>query len=132
MAIIIRLTRAGRRHLPFYHIGVFDVRTRRDGKPVEQIGFYDPTGKKEQVRLNTDRARYWLDQGAKPSETMASILKQQGIGSEFWLRKRKKPSKPKVRTADKKAQKDKARKVKHRKKPRTANSKTRAEKKAAK
>ena len=54
MALIIRLSRSGRVHLPFYHIGVFDSRTRRDGRPVEDLGLYDPLSKKEQVRLNLE------------------------------------------------------------------------------
>ncbi len=132
MAVVIRLTRAGRRHVPFYHIGVFDKRTRRDGKPVEQLGFYDPESKKERVRLDAERARYWLEQGAKPSETLASLLKGAGLSSDLWTPKRRKPTKPKKRTAAKRAEKQKQRKTKKRAKGRTANSKTRAEKKAEK
>ncbi len=132
MSVTIRLTRAGRRHIPFYHIGVFDSRTRRDGRPIEQIGFYDPLSKKESIRLDAERARHWLEVGARPSTTMASILEGQGLSSALWAIKKTKKSKPKVATAQKRTQEKSRRSVKKRKKSRTANSKTRAEKKAAK
>jgi len=132
LAVVIRLARSGRRHLPFYHIGVFDSRTRRDGNPVEQLGFYDPESKQEPVRVDLERVKYWLQQGARPSGTLASILKKQGLTSNLWLKSRKKASKPRVRTAAKKAEKAKARSVKTRKKARTSNSKARAEKKKTK
>jgi small subunit ribosomal protein S16 len=66
-------------HLPYYHIGVFDSRTRRDGRPVEQLGFYDPESDKEPVRMDLERARYWLSVGAKPSATVAALLKRLGV-----------------------------------------------------
>ncbi len=131
MAITIRLTRKGRRHAPFSHITVVDNRTRRDGRPVEQLGFYDPESKKEMVRLDVERAKHWLEVGAKPSETVASILKREGLTSALWRRQRRKATKPKVSTAAKKAAADKQRQVKKRAKPRTANSKARKAKKAA-
>ena len=131
MALTIRLARSGRIHLPFYHIGVFDSRTRRDGRPVETLGMYDPVSQKEQVRINLERAKYWLGQGAKPSETLASILKRQGLKSDLWIPKPKKAGKPKVRNAAKKAAKAKVRKVQKRKKARTAKSANRGKKPAA-
>lgn len=131
MALSIRLTRKGRRHLAFYHVAVFDSRTRREGVPVEDLGFYDPGNTQEPLRLDADKAKQWLAVGAKPSETVASLLKRSGLSSDLWIKARKKAGKPKVRTAAKKAEKAKERKVKGRKKGRTANSKVRAEKKAA-
>ena len=81
MAVRIRLKRMGRRKRPFYRIGVFDSRTKRDGKTIEELGFYDPIAKDEakQVRLDRDRAMYWLSQGALPSETVASIFKRHDV-----------------------------------------------------
>ncbi len=81
MAVRIRLKRMGRTHRPFYRIGVFDAHTKRDGKTIEEIGFYDPIAKDEakQVRVDRDRAMYWLSQGALPSETVASIFKRHDI-----------------------------------------------------
>lgn len=136
MAVSIRLSRAGRVHLPYYHIAVYNTRTRRDGRPIEEIGLYDPTGKKDQHRLDAERAKYWLSQGAKPSATVATILKQNGFTSSDWTPARRKPSKPKAAakpvgkkaTAKKSADKDQSKKAKARK-PRTASSHARGEKK---
>ena len=133
MSVAIRLSRSGRIHQPYYHIGVFDSRTRRDGRPVEELGFYNPKSDKEPVRLDVERAKYWLSVGAKPSATIATILKGQGIASSEWATK--KPAKKadgaakkapaKKKPAAKKA--DGAAKAAPRK-PRTSNSKARGEK----
>ena len=82
MSVRMRLTRMGRKNRPFYRIGVFDNRTRRDGVPIEGLGTYDPINPKpeEQVRLKEDRIRYWLSVGATPSETVASMIRKAGIG----------------------------------------------------
>ncbi len=139
MSVVIRLSRAGRVHLPYYHIGVFNSRTRRDGRPVEQLGFYDPKSDKEPVRIDLERAKYWLGVGAKPSRTVATILKQQGIASSAWSAK--KPAKkaeagktakaPAKKSAAKKpAKKSPAAPAAKKRKPRTATSKARGEKKA--
>ena len=131
MSVAIRLSRAGRVHLPYYHIGVYNSRTRRDGRPVEQIGFYDPKSAKEQVRLDVERARYWLSVGARPSATVAAILKRQGIPSSEWAAK-KKPVAKKPAAKKKTAPKNTGAKPGKARKPRTANSKTRSERKAKK
>lgn len=135
MSVVIRLSRAGRRHLPFYHIGVFDRRTRRDGKPIEQIGFYDPLHEKTALRIDEERVKYWLSQGARPSDTVQTLLKKAGLSSSLWTKKKKKSSEKTKKDsagsgaeAQKKAASPKTtRSVKKRKKPRTANSKMRAE-----
>ena len=136
MSVAIRLSRAGRIHLPYYHIGVFNSRTRRDGRPVEDLGFYNPKSEKEPVRIDLDRVRYWLSVGAKPSATVATILKAQGMKSEDWTPKKKaaKPEAKKMKaaatakkTAAKKTAAKKAAGVKPRKKARVANSKIRGE-----
>lgn len=81
MSTVIRLTRRGRQHAPFYRIGVFDSRTRRDGAAIENLGFYNPLAKGDVVRLdiNAERISYWLSVGAKPSETVASFFKEAEI-----------------------------------------------------
>ena len=81
MAVRIRVKRMGRGNRPFYRIGVFDARTKRDGKTIEELGIYDPVAKDEaqQVRFDRDRALYWLSQGALPSETVASIFKRHDV-----------------------------------------------------
>ncbi len=132
MSVAIRLSRAGRIHLPYYHVGVFNTRTRRDGRPVEELGFYNPKSDKEPVRINIERVKYWLSVGAKPSVTVATILKAQGVAIEE-LTAKKKAAKPEakkkkaVAVAKKAAAKKKAG-VKPRQKARTASSKVRGEK----
>ena len=81
MSVRLRLKRTGRRNRPFYRIGAFHHTTRRDGKPVEDLGWYDPLAKDtdKSVHLEEERAKYWLEQGAKPSETVRSFLKRRGI-----------------------------------------------------
>jgi small subunit ribosomal protein S16 len=76
----MRLTRCGRRNSPFYRIAVFDQRERRDGRSIEILGHYDPRNKdeKKQVVMKKDRVKYWLSQGAAPSETVRSLIKRQG------------------------------------------------------
>jgi len=81
MAVKIRMTRMGRRHRPFYRINAVEVRTPRDGRILEKLGHYDPIEKDpaKQVVLNLERVRYWIGQGALASDTVAQILKKQGI-----------------------------------------------------
>ena len=81
MSVRLRLKRTGRRNRPFYRIGAFHHTTRRDGKPVEDLGWYDPLAKDKDksFHLEEERAKYWLEQGAKASETVRSFLKQRGI-----------------------------------------------------
>ena len=75
----IRLTRKGARNAPFYRVVVADSRFPRDGRFIENLGYYDPTENPEVVRLNAERTRHWLDSGAVPSGTVKSLLRQQGI-----------------------------------------------------
>ncbi len=81
MSTVIRLTRRGRMHAPFYRIGVFDSRTRRDGASIENLGFYNPlaAGDVPRLELNVERAAYWLSVGAQPSETVQSFLKEKEV-----------------------------------------------------
>lgn len=71
----------GRRHRPFYRINAMETRSPRDGRVLEELGFYDPLAKDEskQLELKADRIRFWLDQGAQTSETVGNMLKKQGI-----------------------------------------------------
>jgi small subunit ribosomal protein S16 len=142
VSVVIRLSRAGRVHLPYYHIGVYNSRTRRDGRPVEELGFYDPKSEKEPIRLDVERAKHWLGVGAKPSATVAMILKQQGFSSADWSAK-KAPTKAekekkvvarkasaKKAAAAKPAKKAEGAAVAKKRKPRTVTSKKRGEKAA--
>ncbi|MEL7087061.1 MAG: 30S ribosomal protein S16 [Planctomycetota bacterium] len=77
----LRLKRFGRTHKPFYRLNAIDQRSPRDGKPIEQLGWFDPCEKDEskQVNLKEDRVRYWLGVGAQPSETVGNMLAKAGL-----------------------------------------------------
>ncbi len=79
MAVSIRLRRAGRKKAPMYRIVVADSRMPRDGKFIEVIGQYAPRTGEKAVTLNADRANYWLDNGAQPSDTVRSLLRKAGV-----------------------------------------------------
>ncbi len=74
----IRLSRRGRRNLPFYHILVMDQRQKRDGGFIEKIGYYNPLKKvenrKDKVVLQKERYEYWIKTGAQPSETVKKLV----------------------------------------------------------
>ncbi|MCL7462451.1 30S ribosomal protein S16 [Pseudomonas sp. NW5] len=76
--VTIRLARGGSKKRPFYHLTVTNSRSARDGRFVERIGFFNPIAAGSEVRLsvNTERAQYWLSQGAQPSERVAQLLKE--------------------------------------------------------
>lgn len=77
----IRLKRMGRRHLPFYRINAIEKQTKRDGKVLENLGWYDPTAQDaaKQLFLKTDRVKHWLEHGAQPSDTVMDMLAKQGL-----------------------------------------------------
>ena len=79
MATKIRLQRHGRKAYPFYKIVVADSRAPRDGKFIEKIGTYNPNTDPATVDLDFDRALYWLNTGAQPSDTARSILSHEGV-----------------------------------------------------
>ena len=76
MALKIRLSRIGTTHAPVYHVVVAEARSRRDGRATEILGTYNPRAKNEQLTLNVERADYWVSQGAKPTDTAKSLIKQ--------------------------------------------------------
>lgn len=81
----IRLTRVGRKKAPYYRLVVADSRRARDGKFIEIIGRYQPLNKKdeEQIVCEEERALYWLNNGAQPTETVRALLRKQGILKKF-------------------------------------------------
>jgi len=81
MAVKIRLARHGAKKKPFYRIVVADSESPRDGKYLENVGTYNPLLDPVQVTLKSDRIQYWMDQGAKPSDTVRSLLKKEGFFS---------------------------------------------------
>ncbi|MCB9916496.1 MAG: 30S ribosomal protein S16 [Planctomycetes bacterium] len=80
MVVVIRMKRTGRRNRPCYRITVADSRSPRDGRFIESLGLYDPVNSnvEGQVKLDVERAKLWLANGAQPSETVRSILKKNG------------------------------------------------------
>jgi small subunit ribosomal protein S16 len=79
MPVKIRLARRGRKKIPFYHIVVADSRAPRDGRYIEQVGKYFPKTNPATIELDFDRALYWLQTGAQPSDTCRSILSVKGV-----------------------------------------------------
>ena len=77
--VTIRLSRGGAKKRPFYHIVVTDSRNRRDGRYIERLGYFNPIATGQDVRLNIDAARfdYWLKQGAKSSERVTKLVREQ-------------------------------------------------------
>ena len=76
MAVVLRLSRAGTHKAPFYHVVATDSRNPRDGKYLEDVGVYDPTQRPELIQLKTERIEHWLKIGARPSPTVAMIVKR--------------------------------------------------------
>ena len=76
MAVRIRLARFGNKHRPFYRIVAADIQAPRDGRYIELLGTYDPLKTPKVVNLKKERIDYWLSVGAKPSETVANLLKK--------------------------------------------------------
>ena len=83
MATKIRLRRMGAKKRPFYRIVVADARSPRDGKFIEEIGYYDPTTNPATVKIDEEKALKWLSDGAKPSDTVKSLLQKQGVIAKF-------------------------------------------------
>ncbi len=79
MAVRIRLRRLGGKRDSFYRIVVADSRQPRDGRAIEELGFYDPVEQPTKAKVNVERADYWLQQGAKPSETVRDLFRRAGI-----------------------------------------------------
>jgi len=81
--VCIRLSRGGAKKRPFYHIVVTDSRNRRDGRYIERLGFFNPiaSGGEERLRIDVGRVEHWVGHGAKPSDRVASLLKQHQAGS---------------------------------------------------
>ena len=79
MAVKIRLRRMGQKKAPFYRVVVADARSPRDGRFIEEIGYYDPTREPSVIKVNEELAKKWLSNGAQPTETVAKILKIAGI-----------------------------------------------------
>ncbi|MDD2371990.1 MAG: 30S ribosomal protein S16 [Syntrophomonadaceae bacterium] len=83
MATRIRLKRMGAKKNPFYRVVVADARSPRDGRFIEEIGFYDPSTDPVTINIDEEKALKWLTNGAKPSDTAKSLFQKQGIMTKF-------------------------------------------------
>ena len=79
MAVKIRLTRMGAKKAPFYRIVATDSRKARDGMYIEQIGYYDPMKEPKVIKIDEEKAKKWLANGAQPTEAVSKIFKAAGI-----------------------------------------------------
>jgi len=83
MAAKIRLRRMGAKKNPFYRLVVADSNSPRDGRFIEEIGYYDPTKSPEVLNIDEEKALKWLANGAQPSDTAKSLLRQAGVLNKF-------------------------------------------------
>ena len=74
-----RLRRMGAKKAPFYRVVVADSRFARDGRFIEEIGYYDPTKEPSVVKIDAEKAKQWLDNGAQPTDTVREILKKAAV-----------------------------------------------------
>lgn len=79
MATVIRLRRMGTNKRPFHRIVVTDKRNPRDGRFIEQIGYYDPLKEPNDIKVNAERAKYWLKTGAQPTIAVKNLFKKAGV-----------------------------------------------------
>ena len=91
MAVVIRMKRTGRKNAPCYRISVADRRFPRDGRTLETLGVYDPISPVPDLRLKLDveRARHWIERGARPSFTVRSIFRRSGVYDGLATEKKK-------------------------------------------
>ncbi|MBQ3412351.1 MAG: 30S ribosomal protein S16 [Mogibacterium sp.] len=79
MAVKIRLRRMGAKKAPFYRVVVADSRSPRDGRFIEELGIYDPTTEPTTFRVDQDKVKQWMANGAQPTETVRVLLKKSGV-----------------------------------------------------
>ena len=80
MAVKIRLRRMGAKKAPFYRVVVADSIYQRDGRFIEEIGYYDPTKEPSVIKIDNEKAQQWIKNGAQPTDTVKKLLKINGIG----------------------------------------------------
>ena len=83
MAVKLRLKRMGAKQKPFYRIVAADARSPRDGRFIETVGTYNPVAQPAEVKIDKELALKWLNNGAQPTDTVASILRKEGIMKEY-------------------------------------------------
>ena len=82
MSVKIRLKRMGMKKKPFYRVVVADIHSPRDGRFIKEIGYYDPMTQPAEIKVDNDRAKYWLGVGAQPTDTVRILLKKSGAIEE--------------------------------------------------
>ena len=88
MAVKLRLKRGGAKQRPFYRIVAADSRSPRDGRFIEIIGTYNPIPAEYEVKIDEEKALYWLNNGAQPTDTVRSLLSKQGIMAKYAAKKK--------------------------------------------
>lgn len=83
MAVKIRLKRMGKKQEPFYRIVVTDSRNPRDGRSIEEIGYYNPVKQPAELKVSEELAMKWLHQGAEPTDTVKNLFTKLGINEKF-------------------------------------------------
>jgi small subunit ribosomal protein S16 len=108
MSVKLRFKRMGRSNLAFFRLSAIDSRSPRNGRVIEELGFYDPRAKDaaKQFVVKLDRCKHWLDHGAIPSETVSSLLKKNGLDHKHL--KLPRPGRPKAKPPEKKEEGAKA------------------------
>ncbi len=79
MAVKMRLRRMGAKKAPFYRVIVADSRSPRDGRFIEEVGYYNPLTNPAEIKIDAEKAQKWLNNGAQPTETVKALLKKSGI-----------------------------------------------------
>lgn len=79
MSVKIRLRRLGAKKKPFYRIVVADSRYPRDGRFIEELGYYDPTKEPSVIKVDEEKIRQWISSGAQPTDTVKALLKIEGV-----------------------------------------------------
>ena len=75
----IRLKRMGMKKMPFYRLVVIDSRSARDGRAIEEVGYYNPMTQPAELKIDEERAKYWIANGAQPTDTVRGLLKKGGV-----------------------------------------------------
>ena len=79
MAMKLRLTRMGSKKCPFYRIVAMDSATRRDGRALEYLGYYNPMVDPVEIKVDSEKVRSWIERGAKPTDTVRALLKKKEV-----------------------------------------------------
>lgn len=99
--VVIRLARSGSKKSPFYHVVIADRRSRRDGRFIERIGYFNPVAKGESIRLELqkDRIEHWIKQGAQPTDRVASLVKEFAKANNQTIKAKDLVKQPKKKTS---------------------------------